>query len=97
MLHVPDIDMNTTCWTFLECLQSIRTFTRAVPDHEPIAIYLELKEDDLDEVIGPAGAQLAPVILKSLGTPGPDTYVVTCLILFSSSRSPKAPMRSLYT
>lgn len=75
VLHVPDIDMNTTCWTLLECLQSIRTFTRAVPNHEPIAVYFEMKDDDLDEVVGPAGAQLAPVILKSLATPGPDTYI----------------------
>lgn len=75
VLHVPDIDMNTTCWTLVECLQSIRSFTRAMPNHGPIAVYLEFKEDDLDEVIGPAGAQLAPVILKSLSTPGPDTYV----------------------
>lgn len=72
-MHVPDVDMNTTCWSFLECLQSVRSYSRAVPYHEPVAIYLEFKEDDLQGVVGSAGAQLAPVIIKASPNPGPDT------------------------
>mmetsp|Transcript_6161 Transcript_6161/g.17685 ORF Transcript_6161/g.17685 Transcript_6161/m.17685 type:complete len:445 (+) Transcript_6161:269-1603(+) len=75
VLHVPDIDMNTTCWTFLECLQSVRAWTRAVPYHEPVAIYLEFKEDDLRQYVGAAGAQLAPVIIQASSNPGPDTFI----------------------
>lgn len=74
ILHVPDIDFNTTVWTLLEGLQAIKAYSGANPDHEPIAIYIEFKFDDLAQYIGPLGEQLVPVILNATSTPGPDRW-----------------------
>jgi len=73
VLHVPDIDFNTTCWTFVEGLQSIKAYSNANPYHAPIAIYVEFKTDDLSAYIGPIGVQLGPIILNATSTPGPDS------------------------
>ena len=72
-MHVPDIDYNVTCWTFVECLQSIKAYSSRNRYHEPIAIYTEFKADDLSDYVGPAGAQLAPVIISAAASPGPNT------------------------
>jgi len=42
---VPDVDYRSTCPTFVACLQAVRTWSRAHPDHLPILILLNLKED----------------------------------------------------
>lgn len=45
VLHVPDIDYRSTCATFVACLKEIRAWSQANPDHLPILILLNLKED----------------------------------------------------
>lgn len=52
------------------CMQA---YSDANPAHEPIAIYVEFKTDDLSAYVGPLGSQLAPVLLNATSTPGPDT------------------------
>ncbi|MEU4533967.1 phosphatidylinositol-specific phospholipase C1-like protein [Streptosporangium sp. NPDC023825] len=46
VLHVADQDYNTTCRTFVDCLQQVRTWSRANPGHVPIVLQLELKQTD---------------------------------------------------
>jgi hypothetical protein len=46
VVHVQGIDENTTCRAFVDCLATIRTWSQAHPQHIPIAVLLELKDND---------------------------------------------------
>lgn len=45
VLHVPDVDYRSTCPTFAGCLREVRAWSQAHPDHLPILILLNLKEE----------------------------------------------------
>lgn len=47
VLHVQDIDYRASCNRFTDCLTQIRAWSRAHPDHLPILILINLKEDKL--------------------------------------------------
>ncbi|GAA0200610.1 hypothetical protein QOZ96_001706 [Brevundimonas nasdae] len=42
-LHMPDVDYRSRCLTFVACLQQIRDWSQAHPDHAPILILLNAK------------------------------------------------------
>lgn len=42
-LHMPDVDYRSSCLTFVACLQQIRDWSQAHPDHAPILILLNAK------------------------------------------------------
>lgn len=44
VLHVPDVDFRTNCLTFKLCLQEIRAWSLANPDHTPIAVMMNAKD-----------------------------------------------------
>jgi len=46
VMHVPDIDFRSVCTTFVDCLTQIRTWSRAHPDHAPILITINAKDDN---------------------------------------------------
>ncbi|HEY0302464.1 MAG TPA: phosphatidylinositol-specific phospholipase C1-like protein [Rhizomicrobium sp.] len=45
VLHVQDIDFHTVCITFVACLQDLKTWSKAHPDHVPILVTLNAKDD----------------------------------------------------
>lgn len=45
VLHVPDVDYRSNCPTFVACLAELRAWSKAHPDHLPILVLLNLKED----------------------------------------------------
>jgi hypothetical protein len=45
--HIADIDRNTTCVTFVQCLEQIEEWSSANPDHLPVMVMVETKGDDL--------------------------------------------------
>lgn len=45
VLHVQDIDFETTCFTLVECLTDVRTWSEANPGHAPLMILVEVKDD----------------------------------------------------
>jgi hypothetical protein len=47
VMHVPDLDYRSSCPTFIRCLTEIRAWSDAHPDHVPLLILLNLKEDGL--------------------------------------------------
>jgi hypothetical protein len=47
VMHVPDLDYRSSCPTFRQCLAEIRAWSKAHPDHVPLLILLNLKEDGL--------------------------------------------------
>lgn len=52
VLHVQDIDFESTCWTLVSCLRQVKAWSDAHPLHMPIMILIEAK----DEPIPVAGA-----------------------------------------
>ena len=45
VLHVPEIDWETTCSTLRTCLTQVKSWSDKNPGHAPLAILLELKDD----------------------------------------------------
>jgi hypothetical protein len=45
VLHVQDLDFRSTCWTFVECLQAVKLWSDANPEHVPLMILVEGKDD----------------------------------------------------
>ncbi len=49
VLHVPRFDQNSTCETLVDCATVLRNWSKAHPDHVPVIVLLELKEDDVPQ------------------------------------------------
>jgi Phosphoinositide phospholipase C, Ca2+-dependent len=58
VLHIPDVDYQTTCVRFVDCLARVREWSAANPRHVPLLILLELKQSDSRVVA--AGGVVAP-------------------------------------
>jgi hypothetical protein len=49
VLHSPEIDFFSTCWTLKSCLEEILAWSDANPGHLPIAVFLEPKDEPTDD------------------------------------------------
>ncbi len=49
VLHVSDIDFRTSCATLVNCLEEIKTWSNANPNHLPIAITFNAKSDSVEK------------------------------------------------
>ena len=47
VLHIQDLDFNSTCLTFVACLDQVEAWSAANPGHLPIAILVELKDGSI--------------------------------------------------
>src|SRR5471032_806794 len=47
VMHVQDIDYHSVCTTFVECLQELKSWSSAHPDHVPILVTLNAKDDEI--------------------------------------------------
>ena len=47
VLHVQDIDFHAVCLTFVACLTDLKTWSKAHPDHVPILVTLNAKDDEI--------------------------------------------------
>jgi hypothetical protein len=45
VLHTQDIDFETTCLTFVSCLQTIKAWSDANPGHLPLMVFVEAKDE----------------------------------------------------
>jgi hypothetical protein len=48
VLHVQDVDYASSCLSLIACLEQVKGWSDANPSHVPIAILLELKDDELE-------------------------------------------------
>jgi len=48
VMHIQDIDVRSSCPTFIGCLAEINAWSLAHPDHTPILILINAKDDNLD-------------------------------------------------
>ena len=59
IMHIPDIDFNTHFYTFKSALSFFKTWSDNNPNHLPIVILLETKEDTPGDVLGFLGFKTA--------------------------------------
>lgn len=50
VMHVQDIDYRSNCQPFTACLQQVREWSRAHPDHVPVFILVETKQDSPKDI-----------------------------------------------
>ncbi|HEU4535800.1 MAG TPA: phosphatidylinositol-specific phospholipase C1-like protein, partial [Polyangiaceae bacterium] len=50
VLHVQDIDFESTCWTLASCLATIKTWSDANPRHLPVLVLIEAKDEAIDDL-----------------------------------------------
>ena len=51
VLHVQDVDFETTCTTFVGCLQAIKTWSDTHRGHLPITVLIEAKDDVIPDPV----------------------------------------------
>lgn len=56
VLHIPDFDFRSTCARFVACLQTVKAWSDAHPDHIPLLILINAKDD---RPLGASGAAIA--------------------------------------
>ena len=56
VMHIPDFDFRSTCTRFVACLQTVKAWSDAHPDHIPILILINAKDDS---PLGQGGAAIA--------------------------------------
>lgn len=52
VLHQVDVDFRSTCLTLVACLTEIEAWSSANPDHEPVMIMIETKQQSIPEALG---------------------------------------------
>ena len=52
VLHIQEVDVESTCWTFTACLTEVRDWSDANPGHVPVLILVEAKADELPDPLG---------------------------------------------
>jgi hypothetical protein len=56
VMHIPDFDFRSTCTRFVTCLRSVKAWSDAHPDHIPVLILINAKDDS---PLGNSGAAIA--------------------------------------
>jgi hypothetical protein len=67
LIHIADLDYNSTCIRLVTCLQQIRDWSQAHPRHLPVLIMLELKQSD-PRVVAGGGVKAPPWDIAALDT-----------------------------
>jgi hypothetical protein len=52
VLHVQDADFESNCFTFVQCLATIESWSDAHPGHVPILVLVEVKDDVIPDIPG---------------------------------------------
>lgn len=66
VLHVQDVDYRSTCLTLIRCLEEVRTWSLANPDHVPIMVMIEVKDENLPDTLGLDFTEPIPVREEAL-------------------------------
>lgn len=60
VLHIHEVDVEATCWTFVTCLQEVKAWSDANPGHAPVTILVEAKQDVVPDILGLGYAPIVP-------------------------------------
>lgn len=63
VIHVPDLDYRAVCTLLTDCLREVRSWSKAHPQHVPILIIFNLKQDQLKV---PGAVPLLPFDAKAM-------------------------------
>lgn len=55
VLHTQDFDYNTNCLTLVACLEMVETWSSANPEHVPLMVMIEAKQETIEEAAGELG------------------------------------------
>jgi len=84
VLHVQDVDFESTCWTLVQCLEHVKAWSDANPSHVPLAILLELKQDTIPDPLNlgfvtphPIGAAELDALDAEIASVFPPEQVIT--------------------
>ncbi|WP_020573464.1 phosphatidylinositol-specific phospholipase C1-like protein [Actinopolymorpha alba] len=90
VLHVADQDYNTTCRTFVRCLQQVKTWSKANPGHVPIIIQVEAKRSDArwEKLGGAVSPPWTPALLDDLDAEIRSVFTEDQLITADDLRKP---------
>jgi hypothetical protein len=76
VLHIQDVDFETRCLTFVECLRAIKAWSDDHPGHLPLAVLVEAKDDPIPDPLnfgfavpvpfGPAEVDAIDVEIRSV-------------------------------
>nr|MCU0686592.1 phosphatidylinositol-specific phospholipase C1-like protein [Polyangiaceae bacterium] len=50
VLHVQDIDFESTCWSLASCLATVRAWSEVNPRHVPVLVLIEAKYQSVDDL-----------------------------------------------
>ncbi|HTJ51313.1 MAG TPA: phosphatidylinositol-specific phospholipase C1-like protein [Cyclobacteriaceae bacterium] len=92
-LHVPDIDFKSSCLTFKNCLNEIKNWSAAHPDHTPILITINTKDSGVNQ---PGATKVLPFtepVLDSLDAELLSVFPVEKLITPLQVRGDHATLR----
>eukprot|EP00803_Ostreobium_quekettii_P005413 evm.model.scf_298.2 EVM.evm.TU.scf_298.2 scf_298:10110-15070(+) len=65
VLHIPDLDFETTCLTFRSCLQEIRDWSTQNPAHLPVFVHIEPMSFDGADFLGESTVGLLNTLLSA--------------------------------
>ena len=68
VFHVQEVDYRSSCPTFVSCLQQVKAWSDAHPDHLPVVIQLEPKDDSIGDPAGLGFVEPLPWTTPAFGT-----------------------------
>jgi len=84
VLHVQEIDFETTCKTLIECLTDVKEWSDAHPHHVPITILIEAKDEAIEDPLDlgflvplPIGAAELDLLDAEIRTVFPAEQLIT--------------------
>jgi hypothetical protein len=95
VLHVQDLDFRSTCWTFIECLTTVKQWSDANPGHVPLMILIEAKDDELPFLTKPVPIGAAE--LDELETEILSVFPVSRIITPDEVRGSRATLEEAVT
>lgn len=72
VLHVQDIDFHAVCITFVDCLHDLKDWSAAHPDHVPILVTMNVKDDSI-----PMPASVTPLKFDAAAADALDAEVLS--------------------
>ena len=75
VIHASDVDYRSNCLTLVICLQNVKAWSDANPDHVPIVILLEYKDEPIPVV--PSPPAVAPIPWDTTTMPAVDAEIAS--------------------